>query len=88
MTTEQIQNEIIKFQVESIDKQLSIFFTTYFRSLGIKGEITKGKIKWRGIKLKVNYELGKQQYQLNQRGVDVSPILEIVISKHELNKSE
>jgi hypothetical protein len=81
---EQIQNEIIESQVKNIDNKLSEFFTPYFRSAGIKGEITKGKIKWRGIKMKVDYQLGKKFYQLNQRGVDISPVLELVISKHEI----
>ena len=81
---EQIQNEIIESQVKNIDNKLSEFFTPYFRSAGIKGEITKGKIKWRGIKMKVDYQLGKQFYQLNQRGVDISPVLELVIAKHEM----
>ena len=88
MDIEEIQNEIIKRQVEYIDKQLMDFFTPYLRSAGIKGEITKGKIKWRGIKMKVEYQSDRQRYQLNQRGVDISPIFEILISKPELNKSE
>ena len=83
MNLEQIQNEIIKNHVEIIDKKLMEFFTPYFCSLGIKGEITKGKIKWRGIKMKVSYELGKHRYQLNQRGVDISPVFELTFKQQE-----
>lgn len=74
---EQLQNEIIESQVKNIDNKLSEFFTPYLREIGIKGEITKGKIKWRGIKMKVRHSLGKTEYQLNQRGVDISPTFEI-----------
>jgi hypothetical protein len=88
MNLEQLQSEIIESQVKSIDNKLSEFFTPYFRSAGIKGEITKGKIKWRGIKMKVHYQLGKQSYQLNQRGVNISPVFELVIAKHELTKQQ
>jgi len=85
MNLEQIQNEIIEHQVKLIDEKLIEFFTPYLRSCGIKGEITKGKIKWRGIKMKVDHGLGKHRYQLNQRGVDISPVLEI---EFEMSKQE
>jgi len=87
MNIETIQQQIIDAQVKAIDRALIYFFTPYFRQAGIKGEITKGKIKWRGIKMKVKEELFKSTYQLNQRGVDISPRFEITF-KHELNKSE
>ena len=85
MDLEQIQDEIIKRQLKLIDEKLMDFFTPYLRSAGIKGEITKGKIKWRGIKMKVGYELGMQRYQLNQRGVDISPVFEIKFETSKYN---
>jgi hypothetical protein len=38
--------------------------------------------------MKVHYQLGKQSYQLNQRGVNISPVFELVIAKHELTKQQ
>jgi hypothetical protein len=72
-----IQNQIIEQFIKSIDEKLQEFFTPYFRNVGIKGEITAGKIKWRGIKMKVRQSFGKTEYQLTQRGVNISPVLEI-----------
>lgn len=87
MNIETIQQQIIDAHVKAIDKALMDFFTPYFRQAGIKGEITRGKIKWRGIKMKVQQNIGGTIYQLNQRGVDISPQFEVTF-KHELNKSE
>lgn len=84
METEIIQERILKQMMELTDKKLHEFMVPYLREAGIKGEITKGKIKWRGIKLKVRNLMGKSEYQLTQRGVDISPIFEINFSK--LNK--
>lgn len=87
MNLETTQQQIIDAQVKAIDRALSDFFTPYFRDAGIKGEITKGKIKWRGIKIKVQQNIGSTTYQLNQRGVHISPRFEITFN-YELNKSE
>lgn len=76
-----LQNKIVNQIIEDTDKKLQEFFTPYFRQAGIKGEITKGKINWRGIKMKVKHEFGKSSYQLNQRGTDISPVFEIVYNK-------
>lgn len=62
---------------EEEDRKLWEYFEPYLRAAGIKGEITKGKIKWRGIKLKVQNDLGSSKYQLNQRGVDISPVFTV-----------
>lgn len=35
----------------------------------IKGEITKGKLKWRGIKLYIHTEARNSMYEVMQRGV-------------------
>jgi len=65
-----LMSEIFK----QTDEKLREYFEPYLREAGIKGEITKGKIKWRGIKLKVQNDLGSCKYQLCQRGVDISPV--------------
>jgi hypothetical protein len=78
---EDLQNKIVNQIIEDTDKKLQEFFTPYFRQAGIKGEITKGKINWRGIKMRVKHEFGKSSYQLNQRGIDISPVFEIVYNK-------
>jgi|688.fasta_scaffold88895_3 hypothetical protein len=80
---ENLQSKIISQIMEETDKMLNEFFTPYFRQAGIKGEITRGKIKWRGIRMKVKQELGKTSYQLNQRGIDISPVFEIEFKQQE-----
>jgi hypothetical protein len=85
MELENIQNEIITQFIKKTDEKLMEFITPYLRIAGIKGEITKGKIKWRGIKMKVHSDFNSTKYQLNQRGIDISPIFEI---KNELNKQD
>ena len=77
MNLEQLQNDIINQYLKNIYEKLMEFFTPYLKNAGIKGEITKGKIKWRGVKMKVQSDLTSTKYQLNQRGVDISPILTI-----------
>lgn len=72
-----LMSDITSKMMKQADEKLWSFFEPYLREAGIKGEITKGKIKWRGIKLKVQNDLGKCKYQLNQRGVDISPVLTI-----------
>jgi hypothetical protein len=69
-----LMSEITSKVVKQIDEKLRECFEPYLREAGIKGEITKGKIKWRGIKLKVQNDLGSCKYQLCQRGVDISPV--------------
>ena len=68
-----LQDQIIKQIIEDTDKKLQEFFTPYFHQAGIKGEITKGKISWRGIKMLVNNKLTETTYQLIQRGKPISP---------------
>lgn len=72
-----LTSDITFKMVEQIDEKLWSFFEPYLRGAGIKGEITKGKIKWRGIKLKVQNDLGSSKYQLTQRGIDISPVFTI-----------
>lgn len=77
MDIDQLQNDIINQYLKNVDEKLMEFITPYLRIAGIKGEVTKGKIKWRGIKIKVHSDINSTKYQLNQRGIDISPIFEI-----------
>lgn len=72
-----LMSDITSKMMKQADEKLWSFFEPYLREAGIKGEITKGKIKWRGIKLKVQNDLGSCKYQLNQRGVDISPVFTV-----------
>ena len=62
--------------ITSVIKQEEIFFKRYieeFANPPIKGEITKGKIRWRGIKI-VQVNNGFQIIKwLEQRGKEISP---------------
>lgn len=49
----------------------------------VKGEITAGKLKWRGIRL-VRYVAGNQSW-LEQRGKRISPIVQLELPKLGLN---
>ena len=70
-------DKIVSLVAFKEDEKLWEFFEPYLRQAGVKGEITKGKLKCRGIKLKVENNLNNRRYQLCQRGVDISPVLDI-----------
>lgn len=72
-----LMSDITSKMMKQADEKLWSFFEPYLREAGIKGEITKDKIKWRGIKLKVKNDLSSSKYQLNQRGVDISPVFTV-----------
>ena len=74
---ESIQQEIIKKQLEHYDKILFDFFEPTLRELGIKGELTHGKLKWRGIKMHIQQRYNGNRYQLYQRGVAIGKSLDI-----------
>lgn len=77
-----LMSDITLKMMEQTNEKLWSFFEPYLRGAGIKGEITKGKIKWRGIKLKVQNDLGSSKYQLSQRGVDISPVFTVEFGLH------
>jgi hypothetical protein len=81
-----LMSEITSKIIKQTDEKLWEYFEPYLRNSGIKGGITKGKIKWRGIKLKVQNDIGSCKYQLCQRGVDISPILTINYDALNVNK--
>jgi hypothetical protein len=72
-----MQNDIIDLMMLSIDNDLFEFFNPYLRATGIKGEITKGKIKWRGIKMISHLGFDFTNYQLFQRGKKISPVYRV-----------
>jgi hypothetical protein len=84
MNEESLASEIAKEWAKKVDKEMFIFFEPYLRKAGIKGELTHGKTKWRGIKMHETNEYLKTTYQLFQRGVAISPIFEI---NYDLNLS-
>lgn len=73
----EIVEKLVTQQLQQVDAKIWFFFEPYLRDSGIKGEITKGKVKWRGIRLKTMHERCAYKLQLNQRGVDISPVLTI-----------
>ena len=71
-------NSIIDEMVKHYNEKEDIIFSESLRIYAkppIKGKITKGKIKWRGIKLyQTTLELGKPvERWLMQRGKQISP---------------
>lgn len=62
--------------VTSIINQEEELFTTALRTMAeppIKGEITKGKLRWRGIRL-IRQHIGLDSFSwLEQRGKQISP---------------
>jgi hypothetical protein len=71
--TEKFTRELTK----KINKQVDEYFEPFIRKTGVKGNITKGKLKWRGIKMHIYYHVDCNVYQLNQRGVKISPRLKV-----------
>ena len=77
-----IADVISRFILEQQKKEEEIF-TTALRIMAeppIKGEITKGKVKWRGIRI-VQYKDGfKYTKWLEQRGKQISPKIVFEVS--------
>lgn len=73
---------------EQIQKQEEELFTIALRTMAkptIKGEITKGKISWRGIRL-IRQQVGFDSYSwLEQRGKQISPKFHIEAKLPDLN---
>jgi hypothetical protein len=71
--------DIINVFIKEQQKKEEELFTSALRIMAeppIKGEITKGKLKWRGIRL-VQYNNGfKYTKWLEQRGRQISPKIE------------
>tara|TARA_R110002072_G_scaffold298877_1_gene473481 strand:+ start:1038 stop:1358 length:321 start_codon:yes stop_codon:yes gene_type:complete len=74
--------------IAEIQKQEEELFTTALRTMAeppIKGEMTKGKITWRGIRL-IRQQVGFDSYSwLEQRGKQISPKFHIEARLPDLN---
>jgi len=74
--------------IAEMQKQEEEIFTTALRTMAeppIKGEITKGKITWRGIRL-ARQQVGFDSYSwLEQRGKQISPKFHIEAKLPDLN---
>tara|TARA_B110000114_G_scaffold168507_1_gene191517 strand:+ start:421 stop:741 length:321 start_codon:yes stop_codon:yes gene_type:complete len=74
--------------IAEMQKQEEELFTTALRTMAeppIKGEITKGKITWRGIRI-IRQQVGFDTYSwLEQRGKQISPKFHIEAKLPDLN---
>ena len=74
--------------IAEMQKQEEELFTTALRTMAeppIKGEITKGKITWRGIRL-IRQQVGFDSYSwIEQRGKQISPKFHIEAKLPDLN---
>lgn len=74
--------------ITDAQKQEEELFTTALRTMAeppIKGEITKGKITWRGIRL-IRQQVGFNSYSwLEQRGKQISAKFHIEVKLPDLN---
>ena len=73
---------------DEVRRQEEELFTTALRVMAeppIKGEITKGKLTWRGIRL-IRQQVGFDSYSwLEQRGKQISPKFHIEVKLPDLN---
>lgn len=82
---EEIANNAIRKRLEKEEK----IFRTALRIMAeppIRGEITTGKIRWRGIRVIVQIEGLKQTKWLDQRGRRISPKLVYDVGLDSKNK--
>ena len=74
--------------ISEVQKQEEELFTTALRTMAeppIKGDITKGKIRWRGIRL-IRQQIGLDSYGwLEQRGKQISPKFHMEAKLPDLN---
>lgn len=82
-----IEDNLTAYMVKKTEKALFEFFEPYLRKAGIKGEITKGKTKWRGIKIHVKNDIYSSVYQLIQRGQFISPEFKVDFKQNLFTKT-
>jgi len=83
ITLESISEDISKSFKKLLDQQTNDINEVLEKSLRnnatplIKGKLTKGKLKWRGIKLITNgtAEFGNIERWIEQRGKRISPVI-------------
>lgn len=64
-----IQELVVDREIKLLYQKISEIIEPEFRFLGIKGDLTKGKLKWHGIKLLIDDQyLGVIKCQLIKRG--------------------
>jgi hypothetical protein len=73
-----LQDDIINQILNNQDKFIDYILRNHVKP-PIKGEITKGKIKWRGITI-LN-DIGYSKLWLRQRGVDIPIVFDYSINK-------
>ncbi|MCK5644205.1 MAG: hypothetical protein KAJ19_25625 [Gammaproteobacteria bacterium] len=79
-----VTQRLMKQMVAEHDKILEASLRIYAEP-PIKGEITKGKIRWRGIRL-IRQQVGLDSYSwLEQRGKQISPKFHIEANLPKLN---
>ena len=80
--------ELEELMYAEVRRQEEELFITALRTMAeppIKGEITKGKIRWRGIRL-IRQQVGLDSYSwLEQRGKQISPKFHIEVKLPDLN---
>ena len=67
---------VISRSIQEQQKKEEEIFTTALRTMAepsIKGEITKGKVRWRGIRIVQQNDGFKSTKWLEQRGKQISP---------------
>jgi hypothetical protein len=72
-----LDNIVNKFIQEQLKKEEEIF-TSALRIMAeppIKGDITKGKVRWRGIRIVQHNDGFKYKKWLEQRGKQISPTI-------------
>lgn len=75
-------SDITKAYLSSVRNKQDEIFEAAVRNIAvptIRGKITKGKIRWRGIKLIVKNDPLKREECLEQRGKRISPIISFTI---------
>ena len=84
---------IIQKMFRSRDIELESIFNQYGRILAeppIKGKLTKGKLKWRGIRHCVKHinscEKWAEEHWFEQRGVKITPVIEFTIDNYTYGK--
>lgn len=73
-----LQNQIVEQQIIQIEKFVENILRNHVHPV-IKGEITKGKIRWRGITI-LN-DINAQKVYVNQRGIDIPIVLDYSLEK-------
>lgn len=78
-----LQKKIISMQMNKIDE---IIYQYIKENVPFKRELTKGRLKWHGIKLAqhANTFNGTISFDLLQRGKKIAPTLEIVINNYKI----